>query len=110
MTEAVAGFDWNDGNRDKCVKHGVTVEEIESAFRGGTLRLFPDPAHSATETRYLGIGLGASGRYVLVAFTYREIEKQRFIRPISARFMHAKEIKHYEAQSQDPSETASTQD
>lgn len=57
MSEAVAGFDWNDGNRDKCVKHGVTVEEIESAFRGGTLRVFPDPAHSATETRYLGIGL-----------------------------------------------------
>jgi uncharacterized DUF497 family protein len=47
---------------------------------------------------------------VLVAFTYRVIEKQRFIRPISARFMHAKEIKHYEAQSQDPTETASTQD
>jgi hypothetical protein len=32
------------------------------------------------------------------------------IRPISARFMHAKEIQHYEAQSQDPGETASTQD
>jgi uncharacterized DUF497 family protein len=44
MTEAVAGFHWNDGNRDKCVKHGVTVEEIESVFRGGTLRVFPDPA------------------------------------------------------------------
>jgi uncharacterized DUF497 family protein len=110
MTEAVAGFDWNDGNRDKCLKHGVTVEEIESAFRGGTLRVLPDPAHSATETRCLGIGLGASGRHVLVAFTYREIEKQRFIRRINARYMHTKEIKHYEAQSQDPTETASTQD
>ncbi len=110
MTEAVAGFDWNDGNRDKCLKHGVTVEEIESVFRRGSLRVFPDPAHSANETRYLGIGLSTSGRYVLVAFTYRVIEKQRFIRPISARFMHAKEIKHYEAQSQDPTETASTQD
>lgn len=72
--------------------------------------MFPDPAHSATETRYLGIGLTASGRYVLVAFTYRETEKQQFIRPVSARFMHAKEIKHYEAQSQDHSETASTHD
>jgi uncharacterized DUF497 family protein len=110
MIEAVDGFNWDDGNREKCLKHGVTVEEIESAFQGGTLRVFPDPAHSTSETRYLGIGLCASGRHVLVAYTYRELEKRRFIRPISARFMHAKEIKHYEAQSQDPSETASTQD
>ncbi|MGH8208711.1 MAG: hypothetical protein ACREU6_03810 [Steroidobacteraceae bacterium] len=28
----------------------------------------PDPAHSAAETRYLGIGPTASGRHVLVAF------------------------------------------
>ncbi len=110
MTETVAGFNWDDGNREKCLKHGITVEEIESAFRGGTLRVFPDPAHSTSETRYLGIGLSVAGRHMLVAYTYREIEQQRFIRPISARFMHAKEIKHYEAQSQDPSETAATQD
>lgn len=74
------------------------------------MRVFPDPAHSAAETRYLGIGRTASGRHVLVAFTYRAIEDQRFIRPVSARFMHAKEIKHYEAQSQDPSEAAPTED
>ena len=110
MIEAVEGFNWDDGNHEKCLKHGVTVEEVESAFRGGTLRVFPDLAHSTSETRYLGIGLTTSGRHLLVAFTYRELEKQRFIRPISARFMHAKEIKHYEAQSQDSGETASPQD
>ena len=110
MAEALAGFNWDDGNREKCLQHGVTIEEIESVFRGGTLRRFPDPAHSTSETRYIGIGLSASRRHVLVAYTYREIEKQRFIRPISARFMHAKEIKHYEAQSQQSSETASPQD
>ena len=110
MIEAVEGFNWDDGNREKCLKHGVTVEEIESAFRGGTLRVFPDPTHSTSESRYLGIGLTTSGRHVLVAFTFRELEKKRFIRPISARFMHAKEIKHYEAQSQDSGETASPQD
>lgn len=110
MIEAVAGFDWDDGNREKCCKHGATREEIESVFRGGTLRLYPDPAHSVSETRYLGIGRTDTGRHVLVAFTYREIEKQRLIRPISARYMHAKEIKHYEAQSQDPSEATSTED
>lgn len=106
MTETVAGFNWDDGNREKCRKHGVTVEEVESAFRGGSLRMYPDPAHSTTETRYLGIARIASGRHVLVVFAYREIEKQRFIRPISARFMHAKEIKHYEAQNQNSGKTA----
>ena len=110
MTEEVAGFDWDDGNREKCRKHGVTLGEIESAFHRGTLRVFPDPAHSVGETRFLGIGRTASGRYVLVAFTYREIQTQRFIRPISARFMHTKEIKHYEEQIPDPGETASTPD
>jgi uncharacterized protein len=106
MPETVAGFNWDDGNRVKCRKHGVTLEEIESAFRGGTLRVFPDPAHSRSEMRYLGIARAASGRHVLVAFTYRVVERQRLIRPISARFMHAKEVKHYEAQSQNPGETA----
>ena len=106
MTETVAGFIWDDGNREKCLKHGVTLEEIESAFQEGTMRVFPDPAHSVSETRYLAVARIGAGQHVLVAFTYREIEKQRFIRPISARLMHAKEIKHYEAQDQDPSETA----
>jgi uncharacterized protein len=74
------------------------------------MSVFPDPAHSVAETRYLGIGKTASGRHVLVAFTYRTIQERRLIRPISARFMHAKEIKHYEAQSQDPSEATPAED
>jgi len=74
------------------------------------MRVLPEPTHSVSETRFLDIGRIASGRHVLVAFTYREIRKQRFIRPISARFMHTKEIKHYEGQSPGSSETASTQD
>ena len=109
MTDALAGFDWDEGNRKKCQKHGVTLDEIEAALRG-SLRVVPDPAHSAAETRYLGIGTTAAGRHALIAFTYRGVGEQRLIRPISARFMHAKEIQHYEAQSQDPSEAASTQD
>jgi uncharacterized DUF497 family protein len=52
----------------------------------------------------------AAGRHLLIAFTRRAIGGQLFIRPISARFMHAKEIQHYEAQSEDPSEAASTEE
>ena len=107
MDEQVAGFNWDEGNRAKCLKHGVTLEEIETAFRG-SMRVFPDRAHSFAETRYLGIGKTAAGRHVLVAFTYRAVKGQRFIRPVSARFMHAKEIKHYEAQNQASGEAAPT--
>jgi uncharacterized protein len=109
MTDALAGFDWDEGNRKKCQKHGVTLDEIEAAL-SGPIRVFPDPTHSVVETRYLGIGTTAAGRHLLIAFTYRAVGEKRFIRAISARFMHTKEIQHYEAQSQDPGEAASTED
>lgn len=106
MSELIAGFNWDEGNLPKCQRHGVTVGEIEAVFQG-PMRVLPDPAHSAAETRYLGIGRSTSGRHLLVAFTYREMDEQRLVRPISARFMHAKEVSHYEAQIQ-ASEKAST--
>jgi len=109
MSEPLAGFNWDAGNRKKCQKHGLKIDEIETAFRA-PMRVFPDPAHSGLETRYLGIGKTAAGRHILIAFTYRSLEQQRFIRPISARFMHSKEITHYEAQSQEPREAASDKD
>jgi uncharacterized DUF497 family protein len=109
MADALTSFDWDEGNRKKCQKHGVTLDEIEAVL-SGRVTVFPDPAHSVVETQYLGIGTTADGRHVLIAFTYRVIGVTRFIRPISAWFMHTKEIQHYEAQIQDPSEAASTQD
>jgi hypothetical protein len=30
MGDAVVGLDWDAGNRKKCQKHGVTLEEIEA--------------------------------------------------------------------------------
>ncbi|WP_439546046.1 BrnT family toxin [Sandarakinorhabdus sp.] len=93
--QVVQGFDWDAGNRDKCRKHGVSTDEIEAIFRGPH-HLFPDPAHSTAETRYLAIGIAGSGRHVFVAFTLRQGEQGQLIRPISARYMHAREIVHYE--------------
>lgn len=55
----------------------------------------PDIDHSGTETRFLAIGK-ANARHVFVAFTLREIDGETFIRPVSARYMHKKEIDHYE--------------
>jgi uncharacterized protein len=85
-------FDWDDGNRAKAQKHGLTLSEIEHAMRTGA-RVAPDPAHSLSEQRFIAIGRTAAGRPVFVAFCFRGAT----IRPISARYMHAKEVLRYEA-------------
>lgn len=88
-------FDWDDGNLDKCRKHGLTTSEIESVFVR-PVAIFPDPAHSVSEARYLAIGRSDAGRHVFLAFTMRARDGLTCLRPISARYMHAKEIEHYE--------------
>jgi uncharacterized protein len=47
----------------------------------------------------IAIGQTEPGRPLFVAFTIRIKGRQRFIRPISARYMHANEIQSYEAQN-----------
>jgi uncharacterized DUF497 family protein len=89
------GFDWDRGNRSKCRKHGVSVAEIESLFFGTPL-VGPDPKHSNIEQRFRAIGRTAQGRRVFVVFTWRHRRQQRLIRPISARYMHRKEIEAHE--------------
>jgi uncharacterized protein len=90
----VAGFDWDAANRDKCERHGVALATIEALFRQA-LAIVPDPTHSRAETRFKAIGRSEAGRYVM-AFTLRERNGVLLIRPISARYMHQKEIRHYE--------------
>jgi len=46
----------------------VTLEEVQTAV-GRPMRVFPDPAHSTVQTRYLGIAKAAAGRHMLIAFT-----------------------------------------
>ena len=55
MADGATRFDWDDGNREKCQEHGVSVREIE-AFLAGTPRVAPDYKHSETEKRYIAIG------------------------------------------------------
>lgn len=45
----VAGFDWDEANRNKCESHGVAAAIIEALFRQ-PLAIMPDPAHSRAET------------------------------------------------------------
>jgi uncharacterized DUF497 family protein len=98
MDIGVAGFDWDEGNREKCRKHGVALADIEAAF-GQPMAIFPDPAHSQAEERFIAIGSTAQGRYVFLAFTLRRRGGETFVRPISARYMHRKEVAHYEKEA-----------
>lgn len=94
IIEAV-GFDWDDGNRGKCQQHGVPFDDIEAMFQR-PVAVFPDPFHSRREERFKAIGKNAVGRSVFVVFTLRTRNRETYIRPISARYMHRDEIGHYE--------------
>ena len=88
----IGGFNWDVGNWPKCGKHGVSREEIERLFLEGSASVAPAVKHSTeAESRYIAAG-SVDGRAMFVAFTFRG----ELIRPISARYMHAKEARHYE--------------
>ena len=89
------GFEWDNGNRNKCRKHGVSIAEIESLFYGMPL-VGPDVRHSGKEERFRAAGITAKGRNLFVVFTLRRKGKDVLIRPISARYMHRKEVKAHE--------------
>jgi uncharacterized DUF497 family protein len=89
------GFDWDDSNRGKCQKHGVSIGEIESVF-GSALRVGPDPFDPTVERRFRAIGRTKTGRPIFVVFTWRLAKTGRLVRPLSARYMHRKEIEAYE--------------
>lgn len=91
----ISGFDWDEGNWPKCGKHGVLREEIEQVFMG-VPAVMPDP--HPDEPRMRAIGKTEAGRYVFLVFMLRKAAGKTMLRPISARYMHTKEIDHYESQ------------
>jgi uncharacterized DUF497 family protein len=84
------GVEWDKGNWPKCGEHGVSQAEIECVLNSAETMVGPDPF--AEETRFRAVGPNADGRYVFLVFTWRGDD----MRPITARYMHEKEIKHYE--------------
>lgn len=98
MIIAIQGFDWDEGNRTKCSSHGLSIDAIEDLFNGD-IRIVADDAHSMSERRYVGVGRLANGRCVFVGFTFRTRDGRVLIRPITARFMRAKEMRRYEKET-----------
>ena len=93
--EPFGGFEWDGGNRDKCCKHGLSVTDIECVLLNTETLIVPDEKNSKIEPRFIAIGRATNGRYALVVFTPRKREGEAVLRPISARYMHRKEIEKY---------------
>jgi hypothetical protein len=93
------GFDWDAGNRLKCQKHGLSIAQIEHVASHAETLIVHDDKNSALESRFIGVGRTPEGRFAFVAFTLRMREEQQLVRPISARYMHEKEVARYEKES-----------
>jgi uncharacterized DUF497 family protein len=86
-------FDWDQGDLAKCRKHRVSIEEIEWVL-SRPVAVYPLPFPK--ESRNFAIGKNSQNRYVFLVFTIRRKDGRDSIRPISARYMHRKEVEHYE--------------
>jgi uncharacterized protein len=58
--------------------------------------LLAQEAHSMDELRLVAIGRTEEGRYTFVVFTPRPHHRGLRLRPLSARYMHQREVKKYE--------------
>ena len=63
MKLTFSGFEWDDGNRRYCQKHGLSQQQIEHFLQQDNLLVAPDVLHAREEERFLAIGrAGANGK------------------------------------------------
>ena len=89
-----SGFEWDAGDRVKCQKHGLTIEDVEHVLAHNETVIIP--LDRFEEPRFIAVGRTAQGRFAFVVFTPCEKDGDRVQRPISARYMHLREIRRYE--------------
>jgi uncharacterized DUF497 family protein len=78
--------------------NGLSIALIESLF-ARPLAVVPSAADLREESRYCAVGQTGNGRRVFLVFTLRRKGDKQLIRPISARYMHKKEIASYEKEN-----------
>jgi uncharacterized DUF497 family protein len=93
--DRITGFEWDKGNEQKNVKHGVAPAEAEQVFLNEPLVVLDDLKHSGNEQRFHALGQTTDGRLLHITFTIRTSR----IRVISARDMHRKERAIYEQEA-----------
>lgn len=88
------GFDWDDGNRGKALRHGISDEEIEQVFFNEAV-MDRQARNTPGEERRRALGETDAGRLLRVIFTVRARRGTRLIRPISVVLMsHAERRLH----------------
>jgi uncharacterized DUF497 family protein len=86
-------FEWDPLKADKNLrKHGVSFHEAAAVLEDALSITYHDPDHSATEHRFITVGMSRSGRVLMVAHADRGDR----VRIISARKTTSQERRHYE--------------
>jgi uncharacterized protein len=86
-------FEWDQRKADSNLKkHGVSFQEAASVFADTLSITISDPDHSASEARFLDLGLSHRNRLLVVSYT----ERGEVIRIICARRASRPERKNYE--------------
>jgi uncharacterized protein len=92
----VVNFEWDPGKaRQNRRKHRVPFEEAATVFGDPLAITYADPDHSASEQRFITVGMSNVGRVLMVA----HLDRNENIRIISARKATQRERKHYEEES-----------
>jgi uncharacterized DUF497 family protein len=77
-------FDWDEGNRDKNVRHGVHDWEIEEAFEDPRRIVQGSQIVDGERRRVVLARAVSSGKYLRIIYTMRVEGRSTRIRPISA--------------------------
>ena len=86
-------FEWDSAKAERNRrKHGVSFSEAATVLGDPLSVTYPDPDHSMREQRFITVGMGRTGRVLIVAHT----DLGGNIRIISARQVTRRERAHYE--------------
>jgi uncharacterized DUF497 family protein len=90
------GFEWDEQNKagGNFLKHGVRMPEAIPVFDDPNAITITDDESDPKEQRFVTLGLGATGRLLVVVYTWRGEN----IRIISVRPAEPHEQKEYEAE------------
>jgi len=86
-------FEWDEKKANENLKrHNISFDEAKTVFNDPFSITIYDPDHSATEHRYIDIGLSSKGKLIVVSY----VERDKNTRIISSRKATKKEQRHYE--------------
>ena len=86
-------FEWDpDKAKQNRRKHRVSFHEAATVFGDPFSVTYPDPDHSASEQRFITVGMSSAGRVLIVA----HLDRNEIIRIISARKTTQRERKQHE--------------